>query len=280
MGWLWALLGVFAFSFSMPATRLAAPEFGGFTLGFGRDVVAGVLAAALLYFMKERVPERRHWLGLGLVSVGVVFGFPLFSSLAMRTVPSSHGAVVVGLLPAATAVAAVWFARERPKPMFWLVCGLGVVAVLAFAISNGAGHLETGDLYMLLAVGLAAIGYAEGGRLSRELDGWRVISWALAFSLPLATVALLLSPHPTTWPSPPAWVGFAYVSLVSMFLAFFAWYRGLALGGVAKAGQVQLIQPVLTVLWSALLLGELIDPKIILTATAVVVCALLSRLTR
>ncbi len=133
---------------------------------------------------------------------------------------------------------------------------------------------------MLFAVGLAAIGYAEGGRLSRELDGWRVISWALIFSLPLASVASLCVPHPAQWPSPVAWLGFGYVSVVSMFLGFFAWYKGLALGGVAKAGQTQLMQPVLTVLWSVLFLGEHIDAKTILAAVVVVLCALLSRLTR
>ena len=268
------------FSFTLPATRLAAPEFGGFTLGFGRDVVAGLLAAALLFARKESLPERRHWLGLGLVALGVVFGFPLFTSLALRTVPSSHGAVIVGLLPAATAIAAVLFARERPRPAFWLVCGLGVLAILGFALSSGAGQLGHGDLLMLIAVGLAAVGYAEGGRLSRELDGWRVISWALVFSLPLALVALLLSPHPAHLPSAVAWLGFGYVSVVSMFLGFFAWYRGLALGGVARAGQTQLMQPVLTVLWSVLFLGEQIDGKTVLAAAVVVACALLSRLTR
>ena len=148
------------FSFTLPATRLAAPEFGRFTLGFGRDVVAGLLAAALLFARKESLPERRHWLGLGLVALGVVFGFPLFTSLALRTVPSSHGAVIVGLLPAATAIAAVLFARERPRPAFWLVCGLGVLAILGFALSSGAGQLGHGDVLMFIGVGLAAVGYA------------------------------------------------------------------------------------------------------------------------
>ncbi|MBB5293810.1 DMT family transporter (plasmid) [Deinococcus metallilatus] len=279
-GWWWAALGVLCFSFTLPATRLAVPEFGGYTVGFGRAVVAALLAVALLLARRERLPARRHWRGLGLVALGVVFGFPVLTSLALRTVPSSHGAVVVGLLPAATAVAAVLLTRERPRPVFWLVCALGVVAVLWFAATTGAGHLETGDVYMLLAVLLAAVGYAEGGRLARQLDGWRVVSWALVFSLPFALIATLLAPWPTHLPSPGAWAAFGYVSMVSMFLGFFAWYRGLALGGVARAGQVQLVQPVLTVVWSALLLGEGLDGRTILAALLVVAVAALSRLTR
>lgn len=267
------------FSFTLPATRLAVPEFGGYTVGFGRAVIAALLALALLVARRERLPERRHWRGLGLVALGVVFGFPVMTSLALRTVPSSHGAVVVGLLPAATAVAAVLLTRERPRPVFWLVCALGVVAVVWFAATTGAGHLEVGDLYMLLAVLLAAVGYAEGGRLARELDGWRVVSWALVFSLPFALIATLLAPWPTHLPSPAAWLAFGYVSVVSMFLGFFAWYRGLALGGVARAGQVQLVQPVLTVVWSALLLGEGLDGRTVLAALLVVIIAALSRLT-
>lgn len=268
------------FSLTLPATRLAVPEFGGYTVGFGRAVVAALLAVILLVVRRERLPERRHWRGLGLVALGVVFGFPVLTSLALRTVPSSHGAVVVGLLPAATAVAAVLLTRERPRPAFWLVSALGVAAVVAFAATTGAGHLESGDALMLLAVLLAAVGYAEGGRLAQELDGWRVVSWALVFSLPASLPITLLASWPTHLPSGTAWLAFGYVSVVSMFLGFFAWYRGLALGGVAQAGQVQLVQPVLTVGWSALLLGEALDGRTLLAALLVVACAGLSRLTR
>ncbi|WP_345463716.1 DMT family transporter [Deinococcus carri] len=280
VGWWWAALGVLCFSFTLPATRLAVPEFGGYTVGFGRAVVAGLLALGLLLVRQERFPERRHWRGLALVALGVVFGFPVLTSLALRTVPSSHGAVVVGLLPAATAIAAVLLTRERPRPVFWLVSALGVAAVVAFAATTGAGHLGTGDVFMLLAVLLAALGYAEGGRLARELDGWRVVSWALVFSLPAALITVLLTPWPTQLPSGVAWLAFGYVSVVSMFLGFFAWYRGLALGGVARAGQVQLVQPVLTVVWSALFLGEALDGRTLVAALVVVGCAALSRLTR
>ncbi|WP_407572536.1 DMT family transporter [Deinococcus altitudinis] len=280
VGWWWAALGVLCFSLTLPVTRLVVPEFGSLTTGFGRAVVAGLLATALLWLRRERLPERRHWVGLVLVTVGVVFGFPVFTSLALRTVPATHAAVVVGLLPAATAVAAVLLTRERPKLAFWLVCGLGLLAVLGFGVVIGAGHLGLGDLYLLLAVVFAALGYAEGGRLARTLDGWRVVSWALVLGLPVALVALLLSPLPAHLPSLPAWLGFAYISVFSMFLGFFAWYRGLALGGVARAGQVQLLQPVLSLGWAALLLGEHLTLPTLLAASVIVGCAALSRLTR
>ena len=181
------------------------------------------------------------WAALG--SVTVVFGFPVFISLALQTVPASHGAVVVGLLPAATAVAAVLLARERPRPLFWAVCGLGLLAVLGFGLMLGAGQLGCGDLHLLLAVLLAALGYAEGGRLARELDGWRVVSWALVVGLPVAITVTILTPPPAQMPSPAAWLAFGYVGVFNMSLGFFAWSGGLALGGIARAGQVQPVQP-------------------------------------
>ncbi|WP_310584897.1 DMT family transporter [Deinococcus sp.] len=280
VGWWWAALGVLIFSFTLPMTRLAVPDFGGLTMGFGRAVVAGLLAGGLLLWRRDRLPLPRYWAGLALVAGGVVFGFPVFTSLALRTVPAIHGAVVIGLLPAATAIAAVLFARERPRPVFWLVCGLGVVSVLVFALVSGAGQLRLGDVYLLLAVIFAATGYAEGGRLARELDGWRVICWALVLAFPFSVVALLLSPWPTHLPPVPAWLAFGYVSVFSMLLGFFAWYRGLALGGIARAGQIQLVQPILTVFWSALLLKEALDGRTLLAAALVFSCAALSRFTR
>lgn len=273
-------MGVLLFSFTLPATRLAVPELGGSWIGFGRIVIAGSLALLVLVLRREKIPDPRHWKGLVLVALGVVFGFPVLTSFALQTVPSSHGAVVVGLLPAATAIFAVLMVREKPRPLFWGVSLLGVVAVLIFAVTTGAGHLQPGDLLMLLAVLMAAMGYAEGGRLAREMDGWRVVSWALTLSLPFAALILMFLPLPPHMPSLPAWMGFFYVSVISMFLGFFAWYRGLALGGVARAGQVQLVQPVLTVVWSALLLGEKLEPATLGAALLVVGCAALSRITR
>jgi drug/metabolite transporter (DMT)-like permease len=175
----------------------------------------------------------------------------------MQSLPAAHGAVATGLLPAATAVMGVLRAGERPSKLFWLGCLVGVAAVLAFAATEGAGRPQLGDLLLLAAVGLGALGYAEGGRLAREMNGWRVICWALVLVAPLLILPILLTvaKHGVS-ASPRAWIGFSYVAVVSAFLGFFAWYRGLAVGGVARVGQIQLVQPVLTLGWSALLLGE------------------------
>jgi drug/metabolite transporter (DMT)-like permease len=256
-GMLFGGLGVLAFSLTMPATRAAAPELGGVFVGLGRSVVAAVLAGALLLCLRESLPARRHWMGLALVALGAVVGFPLCSALAMQSLPSAHGAVATGLLPAATAVMSVLRAGERPSKLFWLGCLTGVLAVLAFAIAEGAGRPQPGDLLLLLAVALGALGYAEGGRLAREMNGWRVICWALVLVAPLLLIPILftVTKH-GVHASPRAWIGFGYVSVVSAFLGFFAWYRGLAVGGVARVGQIQLVQPVLTLGWATLLLAE------------------------
>jgi drug/metabolite transporter (DMT)-like permease len=274
-------LGVLAFSLTLPATRAAVPELGGTVVGLGRALVAAMLAAILLAVRRERLPERRHWPRLALIAAGVVVGFPLLSSLAMRDMPAAHGAVLVGLLPASTAVAAVFRARERPSVTFWLVSAAGLAAVLAFAAAQGAGRPTPGDGLVLLAVAAAAVGYAEGGALSRELGGWRVLCWALVLSAPvLLPIVVLHLDARLLHASPRAWAGFAYVSGVSMFLGFFAWYRGLALGGVARVSQLQLLQPLLTLGWSALLLGEEVGRGTLGAALLVVGCVLASARSR
>lgn len=282
-GTLYGLLGVLAFSLTLPATRAAVPELGGIVVGLGRAVVAAVLAGALLLLLRERPPAPRHRPGLAIVALGVVVGFPLCSALALRSVPAVHGAVVVGLLPAATAVMAVLRAGERPPLPFWLASAAGVGAVLLFAAAQGAGALQAADGLLLAAVALGALGYAEGGRLARELGGWRVICWALILAAPfLAPPVLLVVARDglAAWrdAGPSAWLGFAYVALVSMFLGFFAWYRGLALGGVARVGQIQLLQPVLTLGWAALLLDETVDGQTLLASGLVIGSVALTRL--
>jgi drug/metabolite transporter (DMT)-like permease len=199
-----------------------------------------------------------------------VFGFPLLSALALRELTAAHSAVIVGLLPAATAVMAVARAGERPSGGFWLASGAGLAAVLAFAASQGAG-VSGADLLVLGAVALGAIGYAEGGALAREMGGRRVICWALVLSLPL-TLPIGAAAGVASGLDAPAddWLGFAYVALVSQFLAFFAWYAALARGGVAKIGQVQLVQPLLTLAWAAALFGEHVGPGTLIAALAVV----------
>jgi drug/metabolite transporter (DMT)-like permease len=265
-------LGVLGFSFSLPATRLAVRDLDPWVVAFGRAVVAGVLAAAVLRATRAKKPTGAQWRGLVVVAVGVIVGFPLFTSLALHHVPASHGAVVVGVLPALTAVAAVIRAGERPTRAFWGASAFGLTAVVGFALSQGGGALSGPDAELLAAVVLCALGYAEGGRLARDLGGANTICWALLAALPVtATITAIATAQNGLHAGATSWLGFAYVSVISMFLGFFAWYAGLARGGVAKIGQVQLIQPVLTLTWSALVLGEHISATT--AAAAVVVLA-------
>ncbi len=280
-GALWGVVGVVGFSFTLPATRLAVMELDGTLVGLGRAVIAAGAAALLLAAMREPVPPRALWGRLALVAAGVVVGFPLFSAWALKYVPSAHGAVIVGLTPAATAVMAVIRAGERPSASFWLASLLGLVAVLIFAAVQGAGAPVPADGLILIAVALGALGYAEGGQLARTLGGWQVISWALVLSAPvLLPIVVWSAARHGLAASPLAWGCVGYVSLVSMYFAFFAWYRGLAQGGVARVGQVQLLQPVLTLLWSALLLGEQISGAMIAAAAAVLGCVALTQRAR
>nr|MDT0665160.1 DMT family transporter [Micromonospora sp. DSM 115978] len=242
-------LGVVAFSLTLPATRAAADAFGGWTVGFGRAVVAALLAAVALRAAGQPLrPPAAARSRIMLVALGVVLGFPVLTSVALQSVSSSHAAVFVGLLPAATAGMAVWLVGERPRPLYWVALFAGVAAVTAFAVSRGAGGLELADLLLLAAVGLAAVGYAEGGALAREHGGWQVISLAVVASLPLTVpatvVAVLLRPPSNV--DAGALVGFGYVAAISMFGGFVVWYAGMAREGVARVGRLQLAQPVLT----------------------------------
>lgn len=274
-GLLFGFLGVLAFSFTVPFTRMAVADLDPAFVGLGRAMVAAVLAAFLLMITRQRLPERRHWLRLVVVGSGIIVGFPLFTSLALQELPAADAAVIVGLLPAATAVMAVLRAGERPSRAFWGACAFGLFAVLLFAASQGAGLVpDRGHLLVLLAVLLCSLGYAEGGALAAEIGGWRVISWSLVifspFLAPFVAWSILKSEGASLIEAGAAsWTGFAYVSVVSMFLGFFAWYKGLAKGGVARVSQVQLSQPILTLLWSALLLGERIGPVTVLCALLV-----------
>jgi len=269
-------LGVLGFSFSLPATRLAVADLNPWVVAFGRATVAAVLSALYLAATRAPRPTREQVRSLAIVASGVVVGFPLLTSLALEVQTAAHGAVVIAILPAATAVAAVARAHEHPSRRFWLAAGAGLLAVLAFVVIQEMSFPPTpqlGDLFLLAAVVLCAIGYAEGGALSRTLGGPTTICWALVLSLPLtaattAAAVALTGLHAGAT----AWLGFAYVSTISMFLGFFAWYAGLARGGVARIGQVQLAQPVLTLGWSAALLGEHVGPATLVTALVVLAC--------
>ncbi len=270
-GLLWGALGVLTFSVTFPATKVAVAELDGTFVGLGRALGAAVLAAFFLAVRREHVPERRYWTGLVIVAGGVVIGFPLLSAWALTMVPAAHAAVVAGLLPLATALMATARGGERPSGLFWLVSLVGLGAILLFAAAVGVGAPQTADLLLLAAVAAAGAGYAEGGRLARELGGWQVTCWALILAAPfiIAPVGLVAAQHGLS-AGPSAWIGFAYITAGSMLLAFFAWYRGLALGGIARVGQLSLMQPVLTLLWSVLLLGESITVPTALAGAAVV----------
>ncbi|SEC28842.1 EamA-like transporter family protein [Microbacterium hydrocarbonoxydans] len=279
----WGLLGVVAFSFTLPFTRIAVGGLSPLFIGSARAVVAAVLAAIALTATRQHAPSRRQWWRLAVVAGGVVAGFPLLTSFAMTATPASHGAVVVGLLPAATAVMVVLRTRERPRGAFWVFAALGAACAVAFASmqNGGLGELHAADLLLFGAVLAAAIGYAEGGLLARELGSWQTVSWALVLAAPLMLALTLATaiPHPPV-AAPAQWLAFAYLAAVSMFLGFFAWYRGLAIGPMAQVSQIQLVQPVMSIAWAALLLGEQIGWATALGGVAVILCAALAVRTR
>lgn len=272
----WGLLGVLAFSFTVPFTRVAVEGMSPLFIGAGRAVVAAVLAALALAFTRQRLPQGGQWIRLVVVAGGIVAGFPLLTTFALTSTSASHGAVVIALLPAATATAAVIRGRERPRPLFWVLTAVGVIAAVVFALvqSGGFGSLHWADLLLLGAVVAAAIGYAEGGLLARELGSWQTISWALVVASPvmiILTAVSLSSGLPSA--SGAQWLSFAYLGVVSMFLGFFAWYRGLAIGPMAQVSQIQMVQPVMTIAWAGLLLGESITWTTVVGGLAVIICA-------
>ncbi|PRB11203.1 MULTISPECIES: DMT family transporter [unclassified Microbacterium] len=279
----WGLLGILAFSFTVPFTRIAVGGLSPLFIGAGRAVVAAGLAAIALAATRQHPPTGSQWARLAVVAGGVVAGFPLLTSFALTTAPAGHSAVVIGLLPAATAAMVVLRTKERPATSFWVFAVLGAAAAVAFAsLQNGGfGGLQWSDLLLFCAVLAAAIGYAEGGLLARELGSWQTVSWALVLAAPLmiALTAVSVAADPPS-ATPVEWLAFAYLAVVSMFLGFFAWYRGLAIGPMAQVSQVQLAQPVITILWAALLLHERIGWATVLGGLAVIACAALAVRTR
>jgi drug/metabolite transporter (DMT)-like permease len=267
-------LGVLCFSGTLPATRLAAPVFGSGVVTFARiDIAAALGLVVLLVTGRLHLPERRHLARLVVAGLGLAVGFPLFLALAVEKVPASHAAVVVGLTPAATALVALLRTAERPGPLFWAGCVLGLAAVVFFTVSQGGGRLELADVWLFAAVLSSAIGYVEGGKLSREMGSTPMLCWAMLILAPLAAVGLAVSLalHPIGAVPLGAWAGFAYVGTVSMFVGGVVWYRGLARGGTARIGQLTLAQPLLALAWSALLLHEQITWTVGATAVVVVI---------
>jgi drug/metabolite transporter (DMT)-like permease len=272
-GWLNGLLGVVIFSGSLPATRIAVQGLDPVFLTVARATIAGALGLALLLAFREARPARRDLVPLAIVALGVVVGFPLLTALALRHVTSAHAIVFIGLLPLATAVFGVLRAGEHPQRAFWLFSLVGSAVVAAYALRNGLDASPVGDLLMLAAIIVCGLGYAEGARLSRRLGGWQVISWALVLSLPVM-IPLVLWYWPVSFEHVGAgalW-GLAYVSLFSMLIGFVFWYRGLALGGIAGVGQLQLLQPFFGLLLAAWLLHEPVPLAMIGVTVVVVAC--------
>ncbi|MGO7985837.1 DMT family transporter [Rhizobium leguminosarum] len=272
-GWINGFIGVVIFSGSLPATRVAVMQFDPVFLTVARAAIAGFLALGPLIAFREKRPSRGDILSLAVVALGVVVGFPLLTALALQHVTSAHSIVFIGLLPLATAIFGVIRGGERPKPAFWLFSVLGSVLVAGFALTQGLTASPVGDLLMLAAVIVCGLGYAEGGRLSRTLGGWQVISWALVLSLPV-TVAVALFHRPATFSGieAPALLGLAYVSLFSMLIGFIFWYRGLSQGGIAAVGQLQLLQPFFGLALAATLLHEPVTWAMLAVTVAVILC--------
>ncbi len=277
-GWLNGLIGVIIFSGSLPATRVAVGQFDPIFLTGARAAIAGLLAVGLLYFFKIKRPGRQDIVPLVIVALGVVVGFPLLTALALQYVTSAHSIVFIGLLPLATALFGVLRAGERPKPVFWVFSVLGSALVAGFALSQGLVASPAGDLLMLAAIIVCGLGYAEGAKLSRKLGGWQVICWALVLSLPVM-VGLSISYWPSSFAhvTLPGWASLGYVSVFSMLVGFVFWYRGLAQGGIAAIGQLQLLQPFFGLALAATLLHEAVTPAMLAVTVAVILCVYATR---
>ncbi|WBQ02313.1 DMT family transporter [Kribbella sp. CA-293567] len=272
-GTLLATLGVVAFSLSFPATVWALDGFGPWTSTGVRGSLAGLLAAICLFVARVPVPGREHWPGLLTVAGGCVIGFPLLTTLALQTSSTAHSAVVIGILPLATAVCSAFLTGRRPSPVFWAAACAGAAAVAAFTLLQSHGLPTLGDAYLFGALLLCAAGYAQGGRLASHIPGWQVIAWGVVAALPVsAAVAALALPHEPVHLTSKAVAGMAYIAAISQFGGFMAWYRGMALIGVPKASQLQLAQPLMTLAWAVLLMGEHLSPLALVTALVVLAC--------
>ena len=277
-GWGSGLIGVVIFSGSLPATRVAVADFSPLFLTAARAAIAALLGAGMLALLRQARPGRSDLASLAIIAAGVVIGFPLLTALALRHITSAHSIVFVGFLPLATAIFAVLRGGERPAPLFWLFSSLGAAAVAAFAWTAGGPVSLTGDLLMVAAILVCGLGYAEGAVLSRRLGGWQVISWALVLALPpMAGIALLTRPASWDGIGTPAWLGLGYVAIFSMLLGFVFWYRGLARGGIANVGQLQLLQPFFGLALAGLLLHEPIGWSMVAATFFVIVCVALAR---
>jgi drug/metabolite transporter (DMT)-like permease len=272
-GWGSGLVGVIIFSGSLPATRVAVGGFSPLFLTSARAVIAAMLGTILLLAMRQTRPRPTDVVPLAIVALGVVVGFPLLTALALQHITSAHSIVFIGILPLATAIFGVLRGGERPRFGFWLFSVVGAMAVAGFALAQSGPASLTGDLLMVAAIILCGLGYAEGATLSRRLGGWQVISWSLLVSLPVMVIVAAAT-LPGVWSTirTPEWLGLAYVSVFSMLVGFVFWYRGLALGGIAGVGQLQLLQPFFGLALAGLLLAEPVAPSMVLVTGFVIIC--------
>jgi len=281
LGLLLGFIGMVIFGGTLPATRIAVAAIDPLALTALRTAIAGLCSLALVTVLRRKFPPRHLWFQLAVASICVVILFPFLMALAVQTVDASHGGVVMGALPIATAFVAVLITRERPKPLFWIASLAGAALVVAFALRQGGGSLTPGDLLLFAAVAASAIGYAFSGRLSSSMPGWEVISWALVIALPLSLPAavITLPADINDIPLKPL-LALLYAALFPQWIGFFAWNAGLAMGGIARVSQMQLLQPFVTFALAAIFLGEPITPQIVLFAAAVVLTVAISTRTR
>jgi drug/metabolite transporter (DMT)-like permease len=272
-GWINGFIGVVLFSGGLPATKLAVMEISPIFVTIVRAAIAGILAFIVLWIGKEKRPVKEQLIPLALVSLGCVIGFPLLSALALQYLTSAHSIVFLGMLPLATAVFGVFRGGERPHPVFWFFSVVGSLLVIGYAVSQGISASPVGDILMLLAVILCGMGYAEGAKLSKTLGGWQVISWALVLALPvMIPLFFIYFPEHIETVSFQGWFGMAYISLFSMFIGFIFWYKGLAQGGIATVGQLQLLQPFFGLGLAAYFLHEQVSIGMLVVTIGVILC--------
>ena len=281
LGLLLGVVGMVIFGGTLPATRIAVMAIDPIALTAFRTAIAGLCSLALLIVLRRPFPPRRLWFPLAVVMLCVSVMFPVLMALGVQTVDASHGGVVLGVLPIATALVAVLITHERPRPLFWIASLAGAALVIAFALRQGGGALSAGDLLLFAAVAVSAIGYAFSGRLTSEMPGWEVISWALVIGLPISLPAAALTmPTDLGQIALKPWLALLYVAVFSQWIGFFAWNAGMAMGGIARVSQVQLLQPFVTFALAAWFNGETITLQIVLFAAAVVATVAISTRTR
>jgi drug/metabolite transporter (DMT)-like permease len=281
LGLLLGFIGMAIFGGTLPATRLAVSGFDPLALTALRTAIAGLCALVLLLVLRRPLPPRRLWPQLAIAMLCVSILFPFLMALAVQTVDASHGGVVLGILPIATALVAVAITHERPKPLFWIASVAGAALVIAFALRQGGGTLSAGDLLLFAAVGVSAIGYAFSGRLTADMPGWEVISWVLVMALPVSLPAAALTmPADLSHIGLKPWLALLYVAVFSQWIGFFAWNAGMAMGGIARVSQVQLLQPFITFALAAIFNDETITLQVLLFAAAVVATVAISTRTR